>query len=158
MNARKQIVESLRQSPAILQDLISRIPQEKLHLRRFPGKWSIHEHACHIVDVQPMLIDRLKRFGEKGDIIFKPYLPGTNSGDSHLKKLDLKQSLICFHDLRNRLIETSANLVEAAWEKIAKHPEYELYSAEILLRHILLHDHTHMYRIEELWLTRGDYL
>ena len=46
----------------------------------------------------------------------------------------------------------------ADWEKTATHPEYEQYSLIILARHILMHDHWHMYRMEELWLTRDEYL
>lgn len=37
-------------------------------------------------------------------------------------------------------------------------PEYALYSLFILARHILMHDHGHIYRMEERWLTRDAYL
>jgi hypothetical protein len=46
----------------------------------------------------------------------------------------------------------------STWQKTGIHPEYELYSLSILGRHILMHDFWHMYRIEELWLTRDAYL
>ena len=32
------------------------------------------------------------------------------------------------------------------------------YNFEIVLNHILFHDYWHMYRIEELWLTKDEYL
>jgi hypothetical protein len=44
------------------------------------------------------------------------------------------------------------------WKKTATHPEYEAYSLYILTRHVLMHDYWHMYRMEELWLTRDVYL
>ena len=47
-----------------------------------------------------------------------------------------------------------APFLEAAdagtWEKMATHPEYESYSLYILTRHLLMHDHWHMYRMAEL--------
>ncbi|MDA1119365.1 MAG: hypothetical protein O2887_02525 [Bacteroidetes bacterium] len=44
------------------------------------------------------------------------------------------------------------------WSKTAVHPEFNKYSHYILLRHAMMHDHFHMYRIEELWLTKDEYL
>lgn len=40
----------------------------------------------------------------------------------------------------------------------ARHPEYTLYTPYVMLRHMMMHDYLHMYRIEELWLTRPEYL
>ena len=44
------------------------------------------------------------------------------------------------------------------WTRKAKHKEYIEYTPYIMLRHILMHDHFHMYRIEELWLTTDEFL
>lgn len=32
------------------------------------------------------------------------------------------------------------------------------YTPEIMLGHLVMHDQLHMYRIEELWLTRDEFL
>ena len=42
--------------------------------------------------------------------------------------------------------------------KEAKHDEYKKYNIEIKLNHMLFHDYWHIYRIEELWLTKDEYL
>ena len=47
---------------------------------------------------------------------------------------------------------------KSIWIKEAEHPEYHIYTPYIMLRHRLMHDHFHMYRIEELWLTNEEYL
>ena len=44
------------------------------------------------------------------------------------------------------------------WQRPARHPEYERYGLAVLARHVLLHDHWHMYRMEEVWLTTEAYL
>ena len=53
---------------------------------------------------------------------------------------------------------STARADAGTWQKTATHPEYAQYSFYILVRHILMHDHWHMYRMEELWLTRDEYL
>jgi hypothetical protein len=59
---------------------------------------------------------------------------------------------------RKKQILLLENADDITWQKTATHPEYETYSLYILTRHTLMHDHWHMYRIEELWLTRDSYL
>ena len=59
---------------------------------------------------------------------------------------------------RNKEIDLLGSADDIMWQKRASHPEYESYSLYILARHTLMHDFRHMYRIEELWLTRDAYL
>jgi len=56
------------------------------------------------------------------------------------------------------LEELIASLPETVWEKRAVHLEFEFYTAGILVRHISMHDCWHMYRIEELWITKDEFL
>jgi hypothetical protein len=42
----------------------------------------------------------------------------------------------------------------ACLEKSAGHEECSEYTLYIMLRHTLTHDHVHIYRMEELWLTQ----
>ena len=48
MNDLNKILTCLEQTPLILQNLISQIPEEMHKVRRMKKKWSIHEHACHL--------------------------------------------------------------------------------------------------------------
>ena len=158
MNDILQIFECLSKSPEILKNLVESVPHEQRKVRRIPGKWSIHEHACHLVDVQPMLLERFKLclFEESPEI--RPYLPGAQDPDDFLIDLDLADMLSKFSSYRGEMLQVLEDQDELFWQKKMKHPEYKLYTPYILLRHILLHDHLHMYRIEELWLTTEEYL
>lgn len=152
------IITSLEQSSTIFLNLMSCIPSSLLKKSRIKGKWSIHGHACHLVVVQPMLIERFKAFIHKKEPEFIPYLPGKTDPEINLINLDLTETLKLFTKYRNELINTARTFDDSIWTKKAKHPEYSEYTAHILLRHVLMHDHLHMYRIEELWLTRDDFL
>ena len=60
--------------------------------------------------------------------------------------------------MRRKTVELARTLSPEDWRKEATQPEYEYYTAKILLRHMLMHDNLHMYRIEQLWLTREVFL
>lgn len=158
MSAIATLLGSLSETPVILSDLISQIPENERHLQRIPGKWSIHENACHLAVVEPMMYDRLLTFKNVDYPVFQAYLPGTNVDDTPLSKMNLEESLKNFARYRAETILLARSLSEKDWKKEASHPEYKLYTAEILLRHLLLHDGLHMFRVQQLWLTKEAFL
>ena len=50
------ILICLEKTPVIFKNFINSIPQERLNIIRKSGEWSIYQHACHIVAVQPMIM------------------------------------------------------------------------------------------------------
>jgi hypothetical protein len=72
--------------------------------------------------------------------------------------MNLIEALKEFKTLRSESIEIVKSLDDSIWEKEAEHPEYKIYTPYIMLRHLLMHDYFHMYKIEELWLTNDEYL
>lgn len=148
----------LEKTPRLLQELIQEIPTELLKEQRIPNKWSIHEHACHLAIVDHLFFARfaLFRLEEKPEI--KPYLPGTNTPQDELLSMDLVEKLAEFPSLRDNLIEEIKALSEKDWNKQGDHEEYTLFTPAIMLRHLMIHDHFHMFRIQQLWLTKAEYL
>ena len=152
-----ELLSCLEKTPVILREMIDSIPREplwRLTERRIEGKWSIHEHACHIVKVQPMLTDRARKFIEEEAPKFVPYFPGKSTPPDELLKMNLAETLEKFSALRKEFIDVIRSAPAETWKKKAVHPEYLEYTLLIMVRHVLLHDHVHMYRMEELWLTR----
>ncbi|MCE9498967.1 MAG: DinB family protein [Leptospira sp.] len=158
MNDRDQIVSCLESSPIILRNLIKSVPESILKVKRIRNKWSAHEHACHLAEAQPMMISRFKRFRDEENITIQPYIPGKTTPAGELMEKNLEDSLNMFATLRTQLLSLIRNLDSSIWVKKISHPEYIEYNPYIFLRHILMHDYVHMYRIEELWLTTDEYL
>lgn len=154
----KTLLKGLELSPSILRGLLAQIPEEALKVRRKQRKWSIHEHACHIVDVQPMILERFQTFREEVKPVFRPYLPGTTDFDDHLMELELTEMLQKFEDYRKKLLKMIAGFNSFLLEKKGYHLEYKEFTPHIFLRHVLMHEHHHMYQIETLWLTEDKYL
>lgn len=158
MNDIHQIIFCLKQSPIILKNLLAQIPSDLYKVRRIPGKWSIHEHACHIATGdQAGFIDRFKQFVNEQKPRIKP-LSGESYPSDYLIKMNLSEALDIFFEKRKELVDLVNSADKSIWAKEAEHPEYQIFTPYIMLRHRLMHDHFHMYRIEELWLTNEEYL
>ncbi len=154
-----ELLEALRQAPKILSEFVQSIPEDKLDLRRGEGFWTIAEHVSHLAQVQPMLLKRFERFMNEDHPEFVPYIPHKEKEElNDPSPLSPKSALDQFIRYRNKQVQLLESADEITWKKTATHPEYEAYSLYILTRHVLMHDYWHMYRMEELWLTRDAYL
>ena len=153
------VLDSLKRTPNILSQFVESIPEQKLDMRRGDGFWTIAEHVSHLAEVQPMLLQRVERFLKEEHPEFIPYLPGQGEEEPDTPaRMEITAALDQFLSFRTRQLELLKGLDETTWRRTGTHPEYEAYSLYILIRHILMHDHWHMYRMEELWLTRDAYL
>ncbi len=152
------LIQGLKANIEVLENMVASIPESQLFVNRGEGVWSIYEHIDHLALVQPMVFKRLELFvkEEKPEIV--PYVPDQESESSRPKKKSIKDLTAVFSEWRKRQIELIESCEPELWSKIANHPEYTLYTFEILVRHILLHDGFHLYRIEELWLVKDAYL
>ncbi len=158
MDFLNSIKTGLNLTPDLLSQFVEGIDSNLLKLRRLPNKWSVHEHACHIVDVQPMLIERIKRFKLENSPIFIPYLPTEDPDPNRLLEINLKEALGSFYGLRQEMLQEIEAIRSEDLLKEGSHPEYKKYTLEILLRHILLHDQFHMYRMEEYWISQDSFI
>jgi len=152
------LLKGLELTGRILAEFVQSIPADKMNLRRGEGFWTIAEHVGHLAQVQPMLLERLQRFMAEDRPEFVPYIPGDGEAEAQPPPMQVDAALEAFAHLRAQQLELLEQANDDAWRKTADHPEYELYSLHILVRHILMHDYWHMYRMEELWLARDAYL
>jgi len=153
------LLETLKRSPKILTQFVRTIPENRLDIRRGEGFWTVAEHVSHLAQVQPMLVKRIERFLNEDAPEFVPYIPGAGKAEPDTPpRMDIQLALDQFTRCRADQLRLLESADGKAWKKKGIHPEYEEYSLYILARHILMHDHWHMYRMEELWLTRDAYL
>jgi hypothetical protein len=54
------VLAQLERGPALVVALVREAPASILKRRPEPGKWSAHEHACHLPAVQPLMMERLR--------------------------------------------------------------------------------------------------
>ena len=148
------VIEALARGPGIIVPLVREVPAAVLKRRPRPGKWSAHEHACHLAAVHPLFFERLELMLAHDHPHIEPYLPDQDDPEDALLKVDLEQALQSFQRERQRLVARLRELPAAAWDRTAEHGEYSHYSVFIMFRHVAMHDMLHAYRIEELLLKK----
>jgi len=154
MNDVVVIIAALERAPALIIPLIREVPQEVLKRRPKPGKWSAHEHACHMPAIHPVLSARLDLMLKQPKPHITPYFPSADEEEGALLKVDLAEAMERFSSDRNKLVERLKQLSADQWQQTAQHDEYTHYSVYIMFRHLALHDMFHAYRIEELLLKK----
>lgn len=154
MDSTNAIVDALRRAPLIVVPLVREVPAALLKRRPAPGRWSAHEHACHLAHVHALFLDRLDLMLRDPAPVISPYLPDKQDADDLLLRMDLNGSLDRFVVDRARLVERLTELTPAEWLRTAEHGEYRNYSVLIMFRHLALHDFLHAYRVEEILLRR----
>jgi len=152
MNNAGVIVASLERAPALVVPLVREVPQAILKRRPRSGKWSAHEHACHLATIHPVMFARLDLMLTDARPHILPYFPSAEEEDGALLKADLDQAMERFSNDRRQLVERLNPLSAEDWQRTAEHGEYTHYSVFIMFRHLAMHDMFHAYRIEELLL------
>jgi len=153
-NSPTAVTEALERAPSIVVPLVHEVVTSILKRRPTPGRWSAHEHACHLAVVHRLFFERLDLMLANPRPVISPYLPDQADPDDMLLKLDLEDCLRQYVDDRSRLVGRLRRLQPADWNRTAEHGEYSHYSVFIMFRHLALHDFLHAYRIEELLLKR----
>ena len=148
------IINSLEDTPLLLNNLLVEIPEDMYRIKRLPGKWCIQEQVCHLVEAQKILIERFKIFEKEENPIIKDYIPTrTNDPDKYFK-MDMDESLKRFPVIREDMVNMLRKHPSSFWKKKGKHDSFEPYSTRILLMHCLNIDYAHLFSIEQLGLTK----
>jgi uncharacterized damage-inducible protein DinB len=148
------VIAALENAPSLVVPLVREVPPEVLKRRPAPGRWSAHEHACHLADVHVLFLSRLEQFLSEERPHIEPFDPGTQRPDGELLSADLDEALRRFAEDRRRLVARLRELPPEVWRRTADHDQYSHYSVLIMFRHLALHDCLHAYRIEELLLKK----
>jgi uncharacterized damage-inducible protein DinB len=153
----KTLIQILENTPEVISNYILSISKEDLEQKRGEKFWSVKEHLIHLDATQDLLYSRILMFKNEEKPIITPYFPENDKIDV-IKFNSIDDVLDSFKKKRNEQISLVNQLDESSFKKEATHGEYKKYNLEIILNHMLFHDYWHMYRIEELWLTKDKYL
>jgi hypothetical protein len=148
------VIEALARAPGIVVPLVREVPDAVRRWRPAPGKWSAHEHACHLAAVHGLFVTRLELMLRAPSPMIRDYDPGADDPPDRLSTMDLERALDQYVTDREMLVARLRTLTAADWSREAEHTAYNRYSVLIMFRHLALHDFLHAYRIEEILLSR----
>jgi hypothetical protein len=149
MHTPADILAQLGRGPAVLRALIADVPPADLRRRPQPGRWSAHEHACHLALMEPRWAERAARILHEDGPTIVSYDPDADEAPDRLFAMDLASALDAYEAGRRALIGRLAGLPAEAWARRARHTAHARYSLFLMARHAALHDMLHAYRIEE---------
>ncbi len=144
-----KFIERYERGAALLRAAIADMTPEQLRARPVPGKMSTIEVACHIVDADQFMADRMKRTIATD----RPLLMGVN-GIAYLEALDYAERDL---ELDLRLLEVTREQMAAdlrristdAWQRDAVHSEMGLVTLRQLILHTIRHLERHVVAIHE---------
>lgn len=150
----QSLIAGLEAAPDIIVGLVREVPPGILRRRPSPGKWSAHEHACHIATGDEIFLSRLERMLSEHHPRIRSVVPSPDQEAGSLLKVDLEEALGLYARERALLVKRLKELSGEDWRRTADHEEYSHYSVSIMFRHLLVHEMLHAYRIEELLLKK----
>lgn len=144
------IVERLRGTPARLEERLASQPHEVL-VRRDGERWSIHEHAGHLWDVEALWAGRVDDF-ERGVAALRPAdMSNRKTWEAHHNERDLTEILAGFREERSALLGRLDRLDPAASRWTAIHPRLGTPMRLCdLLYFVAEHDDHHLATISDL--------
>ncbi|PKQ19743.1 MAG: DinB family protein [Actinobacteria bacterium HGW-Actinobacteria-6] len=144
-----ELVVAYKHGPGILREALAGMTAEALRARPIEGKLSSMEVACHIVDSDQFMCDRIKRTLATE----KPLLMGVESvdyvGALRYHDRDLELDLRLLEIQREQMAADLERLPAEAWSRTAIHSENGLQTLVDIVEHAVEHLEDHVARIHE---------
>lgn len=144
------VVERVRGTPARLEDLTRVLPREIL-TRRDRDKWSIQEHAGHLLDLEALGTNRLDDYEAGRDTLHAADLENRKTHEADYNAGAIENILSAFRTERMEFVHRLDEYDEAFVQRVALHPRLKMKIRMLdLVFFIAEHDDHHLARISEL--------
>ena len=148
-------VTLLEKTPAVLETLLLSTPPNVLDWKPSPERWAIREVLAHLVDIEKLFMERVRRILEEDT----PHLPKFTPNGLLLggPSADAIERLARFGTLRNELIGLLKGAPASAAARIGVHEELGRVTLAQLVNELANHDLGHLRQIAELYRARAFY-
>jgi uncharacterized damage-inducible protein DinB len=144
------VVERLRGTPAQLEELTRGLSPENL-TRRLDDKWSIQEHAGHLLDLEELGMNRLDDFEAGRETLTAADLTNRKTHEANHNADTIENILTQFRQERMAFVARLDAYDEAFVQRTAVHPRLQQGARIIDLAFFIAeHDDHHLARISEL--------
>jgi uncharacterized damage-inducible protein DinB len=144
------VVERVRGTPARLEDLTRALSPEIL-TRRDDDKWSIQEHAGHLLDLEPLGMNRLDDYEAGREALHAADLENRRTHEANHNADTIENILAALRAERFAFVSRLDAYDEAFVQRVAIHPRLKREIRVLdLVYFIAEHDDHHLSRISEL--------
>ncbi len=144
------LLARLRGSPARLEETLCRRSHEILTTKP-EEKWSVQEHAGHLLDLEPLWLARVEDYVVGMDQLTPTDLQNRKTSEAHHNDRPLETILKDFRTAREKLLHRVSELDATLFSRAIPHPR--LKTPMRLVDHLYFvaeHDDHHLARIWEL--------
>ena len=144
------VVERVRGTPARLEDLTRALSGETL-TRREGDKWSIQEHAGHLLDLEQLGMDRLDDYEQGRETLQAADMENRRTHEANHNADTIDNILAAFRAERMEFVRRLDAYDEAFVQRVSLHPRLQQQIRVLdLVFFIAEHDDHHLARISEL--------
>ncbi len=144
------LIERLRGTPARLEERLRGLPRELMVARR-GDKWSIQEHAGHLLDLEALDLGRLDDFEACADILRAADLKNRGTYEANHNAETIEEILSSLRQERGKFVRRLEGYDELFIRRQALHPRlHQPMSVVDLMFFIAEHDDHHLAKITEL--------
>ncbi|HEY0386382.1 MAG TPA: DinB family protein [Pyrinomonadaceae bacterium] len=144
------IIERLRGTPARLEDRTLKLPMATL-TRRDAGRWSIQEHAGHLLDLEALEMARLADYEARRPMLTPADVENRKTIDADHNSQSIDELLAAFRAERMEFVARLEACDEEFIKRSALHPRLNQMMSVIDLAFFKAeHDDHHLARISEL--------
>ncbi len=149
MTSHAELINTYVAGPGLLRQAVAGLSREQLRARPVAGKWSTLEVVCHIVDFDPVYVDRMKRVIAEDN----PQLLSADENRFAAALLyhdrDLEEELTLLELTRSQMARILRALPPEAFRRVGVHNERGPLTLEQLLTTITNHIPHHVKFIAE---------
>lgn len=138
---------ALKFGPLVLERAVRAVPEQRLHEPTHKDRFSVIEAVAHLVDWEPILLDRMKAAAENPGSTIVAYDEGQMAIDNNYANSNLNQQLDLFKARRAKTIEWLEALPSEKWSQHVIHPERGQLTLSDIANMMIGHD---MYHIEQV--------
>ena len=143
------VVERLRSVPARLEDLTRDVPTLIL-TRRDDDKWSLQEHAGHLLDLEPLGMHRLDDYEAGRETLYAADLKNRKTHEANHNAAAIANILTRFRTERMEFVRRLDEYDETFIQRTALHPRLRMQLRVLDLAFFIAeHDDHHLARISE---------
>jgi uncharacterized damage-inducible protein DinB len=116
-----ELLERLRGLPARLAERVEELPATLLK-KRDGDKWSVQEHAGHLMDVEQLFLGRLDDYDDGLANLRPAEMTGRKTFEAHHNEADIRDILLGVREERGKLVSRLDRLDAAGFARVAHHP------------------------------------
>lgn len=146
----EQMLDSLRDYPQRLRDMILDRDDETLTRAAVDGGWGAVEIFCHLRDAEELFVERVNRILTEDE----PFLPAVDESlwpiEREYDQQQPREALEQFARLRARFVDLLADLDASGWQRRGHHAEDGDQTVLWYARHSIEHDAEHEQQLKTL--------